>query len=382
MDSVPTALLSALLALGAGLLGLVWGQRRGRRRAERAAALALRRLERDALAAVGRAAEAEAVLEGLGQVADLALLRVDAGRRLRWMNQVAGDLWPVDLTRPPSLTSALGSGALDPLLDSLADDQLAIEGVQLRERRFLVGALRLAQGDVLLGLRDTTRQEQLARAGRDLIANVSHDLRTPLTSIGLLVDALEPGRPVPERSAQALRQQVAVLRRLAEDLIQLDRLERGRAPFLLSSQALAPLVEHAAEAFGPQLAQAGLTIDCQIPPGLRVLADPDQLRRVLNNLLENAVQVSPEGGVITLRAAPAADDQVLVQVIDEGSGIPPHDLGRIFERFYRGDRARGQTGSGLGLAIVKHIVEGHGGSVEAANNPERGATVRFSLPAG
>lgn len=141
-------------------------------------------------------------------------------------------------------------------------------------------------------------------------------------------------------------------------------------------------MEEIRSALRPQLERSGLRLELVAQQDLSVLADADQLRRVLVNLLDNAIQASPSGGRIRVMAARIDAEQVEIHVTDEGSGIPPRDLARVFERSFRGDRARGHSGSGLGLAIVKHIVEGHGGSVSAFNNPVRGATVTFTLPAG
>lgn len=382
MDLATSPLAIALLTTSAALVGALLGQRLAGRSAARRAALEQRRMERHALEALARASRDEAMIEALGAVSDQALLRLDSDQKLRWANAMAQQLWPVDLSRPASLTAALGSGAVAPFLAQLPEGEALAEGLQLRDRRYRVTALRLAQGGFLLALRDVTQQERSARARRDMIANISHDLRTPLTSIGMLLEGLKPDEPPPPALLGTLRRQVEVLRKLAEDLVQLDRLESGRVPLRLSSLPLAGLLGEIRAGAQPVLDAAGLRLDLELPPDLRVLADADQLRRVLVNLLDNAMQASTPGGRILLQASPGGEDTVEIAVQDEGSGIPPHDLARIFERFYRSDRARGQSGSGLGLAIVRHIVEGHGGRVSAANNPERGATVRFSLPLG
>ena len=321
-------------------------------------------------------------MEGVGAVIDEALIRLDPEHQVLWMNAAAVALWPAELLRQPSLTSVLGSGEVEPILSELPEGEPHSEGLQLRDRRYRVTGLRLAESETLLALRDVTQQERLARARRDMIANISHDLRTPLTSISLLLEALKPEDAPSPAVLATMRQQLAVLRKLAEDLIQLDRIESGRTPLRMASLDLLQLLDEVREALGPQLERSMVRLELAVQARLRVLADAEQLRRVLVNLVDNAVQASPPGGRIRVIANDLGTEQVEVAVIDEGSGIPPHDLERIFERFYRGDRARGRTGSGLGLAIVKHIVEGHGGTVNAANNPVRGATVRFTLPVG
>jgi signal transduction histidine kinase len=376
---LPGLLLTAVLAAAMGAIGAWW---RTGRTLRQDGAVERRRLERQALEAIARAVKAETLLEGVGTVIDEALIRLDRERHVLWMNPAAAALWPAELQRQPSLTSVLGSGELDPILTELPDGEPLSEGLQLRDRRYHVSCLRLAEGETLLALRDITHQERLARARRDMIANISHDLRTPLTSIGLILESLRPDDLPSPAVLATMRQQVAVLRKLAEDLIQLDRIESGRTPLRLARLDLLELLEEVRAALQPQLDQAGVHLELAVRDRIKVLADADQLRRVLVNLVDNAVHASAPGGNIRVVASDQAMEQVEVAVTDDGSGIPPHDLERIFERFYRGDRARGQSGSGLGLAIVKHIVEGHGGTVSATNNAMRGATVRFTLPAG
>lgn len=379
MFNLPGLTLALVLAL---LAGIAFGWWRARSQAARIGGLERRRLERQALEAVARATWDEAFAEALGAVSDQALIRLDADRHVLWMNPAAMARWPVDLQRRPSLTSTLGSGGMDGILAELPESEPISEGLLLRDRRYRITALRLGRGEILLALRDITQQERLARARRDMIANISHDLRTPLTSISLLLEALEPGTAPAPTVLATLRQQLDVLRKLAEDLVQLDRIESGRSPLRLASLSLLPLLEEVRAALSPQLERSGVQLELVVGHGLHVLADVEQLRRVLVNLLDNAIQASPSGGRIRVIAAETDNEQVEILVADEGSGIPPLDLSRIFERFYRGDRARVQSGSGLGLAIVKHIVEGHGGTVSAVNNPVRGATVRFTVPHG
>lgn len=379
LTDLPGLLVTASLGAAAGA-ALAWWQTRRKLRHD--GALERRRLERQSLEAIARAVRAEALVEGVGAVVDEALIRLDQEHHVLWMNAAAFALWPAELLRRPSLTSVLGSGEVEPILSELPEGEPHSEGLQLRDRRYRVTGLRLAESETLLALRDVTQQERLARARRDMIANISHDLRTPLTSISLLLEALKPEDAPSPAVLATMRQQLAVLRKLAEDLIQLDRIESGRTPLRMASLDLLQLLNEVREALHPQLERSLVRMELAVQARLRVLADAEQLRRVLVNLVDNAVQASPPGGRIRVIANDLGLEQVEVAVIDEGSGIPPHDLERIFERFYRGDRARGRTGSGLGLAIVKHIVEGHGGTVSAANNPVRGATVRFTLPAG
>jgi two-component system phosphate regulon sensor histidine kinase PhoR len=135
------------------------------------------------------------------------------------------------------------------------------------------------------------------------------------------------------------------------------------------------------ERFSPQAQQKKLALIVDILPGTRALADGEMIGRVLSNLLHNACKFTPAGGQISVGAR-VEGDNAIVSVTDTGPGIPRQDLTRVFERFYKVDRARGQSGTGLGLAIARHIVEGHGGRIWAESEPGHGAAFRFTLPVG
>ncbi len=342
----------------------------------------LRQVEREALQAVEAAARSEALLEALGSAESDALLRLDERRRIAWANAPAVERFEIKPEQAASLISVTGSAALEEILDSLAPGQPIEEMLTIGNRRYRVGLAQTADGEHVLAFRDETEHERLSRARRDMVANISHDLRTPLTAISLLVEALEAPELTPHErvtTVDKIRDQLTVLRRLAEGLVELNRIESGRLPLRLQPESIGELVELALEAVRPQLQRHQVRVDSQIDAGLRALVDRHHVIRVLDNLLENAIAASPDGSTVRIEAR-AMEDMVEIRVRDQGSGIQPQDLPRIFERFYRGDRSRGLRGSGLGLAIVKHIIERHGGQVWARNNPSRGATIGFTLP--
>lgn len=234
-------------------------------------------------------------------------------------------------------------------------------------------------------------QEADARQ-RDFVANVSHDLRTPLTSLRGFARALLDGTAKsPEQQRRALEAMDAAserMARLTETLLTLARLEGGGAATALDRRplTLAPFLSScaAAAAGAADAAGAGLLVDC--PPDLRALLDEDWMARALANLLDNALRLSPRGGQVRLRAEALPPGQpdgagLGLWVEDEGPGLSPEALERAFDRFYRGDPARRAGGSGLGLAIAKEIVEGHGGRISIANRAEGGASVAIRLPA-
>ena len=265
-----------------------------------------------------------------------------------------------------------------------------LAGREVDERELVVGGRvllgtgrTLPDGGTLFVLRDVTALRRLETVRRDFVANVSHELKTPLTSIAGYAETIaaeaEPGSPV-RNFADTILANARRMHRLVEDLLDLSRIESGGwrpAPRVVD---LGAAVRDAWTPFAETAATRGVAF---APPaaGTSVAVDPDALRQVLSNLYDNALRHTPRGGSIRVSAVPVAEG-VSVAVSDTGSGIPPEHLPRIFERFYRADpaRSRDQGGTGLGLAIVKHLVEAHGGRVEAESTPGRGTSVRFVLP--
>ena len=224
------------------------------------------------------------------------------------------------------------------------------------------------------------------RARRNLIASVSHDLRTPLTSLRLLVEAIGDGVVAgPAETADALRRargNVATLSTLVDDLFELARLEAGDISWTLSQVGIAELIDETVEAFRPQAEQKGLQLTESVAHDvLPVRGNPEKLQRVLYNLVQNAVRHTPADGTVSLRAA-RDDSYVRIEVADDGEGIPPEQAERVFERFFRGgDGARNGTGAGLGLSICRAIVEAHGGRIWVEPGDGRGSRVCFTVPA-
>ena len=258
-----------------------------------------------------------------------------------------------------------------------------------------VNAVRLAaSGDrsaagpgVVLVLHDVTALRQLERVRTEFVANVSHELRTPLTAIQgyletLLSGALEEGENARRFLEIALRHSER-LGRLLNDLTDLSNIELGKVALRREPVRIDEVVASVVGIIAPRAARAKVDVTSHVPPDLpQVPADRDRLAQILINLVDNAVKYTPEGGSVTVTARRVAESTIETAVTDTGIGIPPADLPRITERFYRVDRARSRElgGTGLGLAIVKHLVMAHGGQLGIESEQERGTSVRFTLP--
>jgi two-component system phosphate regulon sensor histidine kinase PhoR len=222
---------------------------------------------------------------------------------------------------------------------------------------------------------------------RDFVANVSHELRTPLTAIQGYVEALQDEVPLePEEAARFLEiiaRQASRMERLVRDLLRLARLEAGQEPVEPTQTDVDALFTDVVTELAGALEAKGQRVVTEVGPGAGAAhVDAGKLHDALRNLVENAVAYAPPDTTITL-ASNRGDGEIVITVADEGPGIPEADLARIFERFYRVDKARSREsgGTGLGLSIVKHLVGILGGEVKAANRPSGGAIFTVKLPA-
>src|SRR5215212_2846301 len=233
-------------------------------------------------------------------------------------------------------------------------------------------------------LRDVTEIRRLERMRREFVANVSHELRTPLASIRAVVETLEAGAAddpaVAGEFFGRIIAEVDHLVGLVDELLDLARLESGRAVFTVETCDPVDLLTRGVERLRPQVERAGLAIRVEVESDLpHVWVDRGRIEQVLINLVHNAVKFTPEGGEIVARAE-LADGMLQMSVRDTGVGVSAEELPRIFERFYKSDAARRSPGSGLGLAIAKHTVQAHGGTIWAESTPGAGATVSFTVP--
>ncbi len=218
---------------------------------------------------------------------------------------------------------------------------------------------------------------QELRAG--FTAAVSHELRTPLARLLVLVEsAALPGSDVGELMDQA-RQEVEQARELIDDVLFLGELETGREVVSLGRTRAQPIVAEVVASLGERADHAQIELEVRLDDRVELPLRPRMLRVVVENLLANAIRYAGQGSTCTVELSQSDEGSVLT-VSDDGKGVEPADLPRLFERFYRGDQARTSRGTGLGLAIVKHIVTSAGGDVEAASEPERGLEIRVRFP--
>ena len=285
-------------------------------------------------------------------------------------------------------------------LVALGAIQFLARGMTSPLREMAEATKAMAAGDYSQRVRETSRDEvgDLARAfnhmanelaevdrfRRDLIANASHELRTPITALQAVLENLIDGVERPDRQTLAsMHAQVERLGELVTQLLDLSKLEAGAMPFELRPFALEPVLERAVQEARLHMApdRLGIDLDVSLGSGLEVVGDPDRLHQVVSNLLQNALRHSPPDGTVELRAALVATG-VRIEVLDDGPGIPAPEKERVFERFYRTDLARSadEGGSGLGLAIARWIVDLHGGEIRVADRSPHGCHMIVDLP--
>lgn len=324
----------------------------------------------------------------LDQMTD-GILIVDPEGRVALINPAARRLFNVKDPIGRSVTEVLRHHQLVETWQRCYENGEAhSEAVEIPARRqFLqINAIpdRLIPGGSLLFLQDLTRVRRLETVRRDFISNLSHELRTPLASLKALTETLSEGAledpPAARRFLARMETEVDALTQMTNELLELTRIESGQVPLDLKPLAPSRLLDSASERMRLQVERAGLGLILETPDNLpRVMADFSRLEQVLVNLIHNAVKFTPPGGQITL-SAEQDGKFVRFSVRDTGAGIPAEILPRIFERFYKADRARSSGGTGLGLSIARHMVEAHGGKIWAESEENRGSTFSFTIP--
>jgi len=286
-------------------------------------------------------------------------------------------------------------GLRDHHLESLLDEALQNgrtepQTISWQKKHFFVRVdtwvnMNGVRGGTVVLMQDVTELKRLARARRDMASNLSHELRTPLASIKLMAETLLHGALEEPKFGKRMVMRIAAendaMIRLIEDLTALSWIESRRVPLRLERLNLRLLAEQRINRLALQQELKQLQIQLIGPPEPIIELDSERFGQVLTNLLDNAIKFSPKGGQIKV-IINENDEAITLAICDEGAGIMPTDLPRIFERFYKGDQARtrsNKAGTGLGLAIVKHLVEAHNGSIKAENNKDGGATFTITL---
>jgi two-component system phosphate regulon sensor histidine kinase PhoR len=317
-----------------------------------------------------------------------AVIAVSADGRVQWANRRMERIAPrgarlqfpvVETVRDPQFLSAIRGATEEHKINSTRAVSI-VPG-----RTFDVTAAPLPGGGAVAVLRDLTETERVEKTRRDFIANVSHELRTPLTSIQGYTETLLDGSTENGNAREFLeiiRKNAARMSRLTEDLLTLARVESGEQRFDVQPTSPAELLNDAVESFRDMVHSQGMELTVEEVANIPVNADREAIHQVFSNLIENAMKYATSGKKIVLGARPSARG-VEFYVRDFGPGIASEHLPRLFERFYRVDKARSREsgGTGLGLAIAKHIMFAHSGTIDAESELNHGSVFLFTLPA-
>ncbi len=256
------------------------------------------------------------------------------------------------------------------------------------ERRFLRVVTTPLFDDTVCGalllMQDLTELRQLQSMRQEFIGNISHELRTPLASIKVLAETLQEAARDDPAAARGflgrIEDAVESMAQLVEELVELSRIETGQAELRLEEVDLHLVAQEVQAAMKPQADRKGVGLEVGPAPDLPpARADAEKIRRVLTNLVHNAIKFTPAGGTVTMSTG-AEEGTVVVRVTDTGIGIPADDISRVFERFYKVDKSRSGEGTGLGLAIAKHVVQAHSGTIWAESQEGKSSTFAFTLP--
>jgi len=387
--------LLTVLALSAAVAIHLWWRKRHQRLLEEL------RHERERLekaqikheeASIKKSAEQQALFNSMSE----GVLLLDHAGHVQLVNRSLQDYFGLKTDmRGQSIMEAFRLKELAELTRRLPGERM-VQGVELelpgvRRRWLVVNAAAVfdreeRQHGSILVFHDLTRLKQLENTRQEFVANVSHELRTPLSLIKGYVETLRDGaKDDPELAARFLRtieKHTDRLTFLIEDLLTVSQLESGQIVMNLHEVDLREEAAHVLDDLQSRAAEKNVALKNDLPVELRARADADRLQQVFFNLVENAIKYGATGGNVTLGGVPNDRGKVEVWVSDNGPGIPAAAKDRIFERFYRVDRARSREsgGTGLGLSIVKHIVQAHSGEVWVRSEPGNGATFYFTLP--
>jgi two-component system phosphate regulon sensor histidine kinase PhoR len=321
-----------------------------------------------------------------------AVVATDRESTVTFANAAVADLLgrsPEEIVGRPFVWTMPDAEVIEGLRASRERGESSSHVIERPNRQFLRAIITPIVGggawSSLVVFHDLTDVKRVEQVRRDFVANVSHELRTPLAAIKSVIETLEGGAAEdPKTARDFLRRadgEVDRLVQMVEELLELSRIESGELSMTREPVNVGAAVQTAAERLRPMAEKGHVTLSSDVAQDLPgVSGDRVSLERAIVNLINNAIKFTPEGGAVRVVARPDAGG-VTIEVIDNGAGIEPQDLPRVFERFYKADRARRAGGTGLGLAVVKHTVEAHGGRVEAESRLGEGSTFRIWLPA-
>jgi two-component system phosphate regulon sensor histidine kinase PhoR len=323
----------------------------------------------------------------LEQLTDGVII-VDVNGLIQFANPAAQRLFETSSVLGRSVTEVLRNHQLvDAWRRCQQTGEMQNESVELPSRRQFLQVIAIpdshASGSLLLA-QDLTRVRRLETVRRDFISNISHELRTPLASLKALTETLQNGALTDPQAGPRflgrINAEVDALTQMAQELLDLSRIESGQVELMLAPLSPQKLVSSAADRMRMQAERAGLKLSAECEENLSaILADQARLEQVLVNIIHNAVKFTKPGGMIVVKAE-STSGGVGFSVRDSGMGIPAESLSRIFERFYRVDKSRTGSGTGLGLSISKHIVEAHGGRIWAESREGEGSVFHFVIP--
>jgi two-component system phosphate regulon sensor histidine kinase PhoR len=333
----------------------------------------------------------DSIYEVMANAAYEALFVVDADLNILGMNPRAASFWGESAQVGRSLAEVASSSELEAAFQYVIDNHESEFEVQTtlgdRFYRVRMRHYRMTDGAVRVGvaLQDVTDLVRLNRARRDMVANISHELRTPIANIRLIIDGLfhEADKPKRKKSIQSLKdiaRETDALQWLVHELMDLSMIESGQAIVRMVDVDVEEMVQEVLERMADQAANREIAFVAKLPENVRVLCDRELSKRVLINLIHNALKYAPGGSLVKV-SAESQGEYVVLTVSDKGPGVPQDQTVRVFERFYQVDSSRSRNeGTGLGLAICKHVVEAHGGKIWAEGvETAGGGKFSFSL---
>lgn len=339
-----------------------------------------------------KAQNANQKLEAVSNTSGAAVLMHDRSANIVHANAAAARMFRTEELKGHSLIQATLSSEISEFGIHVAHTQksdsrdVAMPGTNgqiLRVTAFPFPKGLSGEPEVMLVIVDVTELRRLETIRRDFVANVSHELRTPLASMRAMAETLQEGalrdEDVADRFLGTIVSEADRLTRISEDLLILSNAESKEPKTEVFD--LSELVFDVVSRFEPKAQEAGITLSVHMPEHVDLEASPDQIEQVLVNLVDNAIKYTPEGGRVSVEGK-TQDGKVALEVRDTGIGIMAEDLPRVFERFYRVDKARSRAsgGTGLGLSIVKNIVESHRGEVKVKSEFNHGSTFSLVLP--